>query len=266
MAEASDLLAGTGEGRLRKLERRGLYYLLLNLLGLGLVTLGLVELVYPQTLESVIPFRLKLDYLAILIFDFLGIVLISDLLMLSYRHTLRKARTELVNELARHDAATKLTLVDPVTGTFDRRYLDEIIPRETNRADRRESTLSFIKFSLEGFEGVDSRLGDQASDRILKETAQLLKKSFRPTDIIVRYGANEFMVMMPETAKHGALTAVRRLLTKVDEWNRRKTVPGFELELSVGVADYTKGKDVRDTLVALDTRVQMYRDKESPGA
>lgn len=266
MAEASDLLAGSSEARLRALERRGLWYLLLNLLGLALVTVGLVELLFPQMLASVIDFRLKLEHLTLSLFGFLGIVLISDLLMLSLRSSLRRARREMVSEMARHDAAAKLTLVDAVTGTFDKRYLEEIIPRETNRADRRESTLSFIKFIVEGMEGVDSRVGPQAGDRILQETAQLLKKSFRPTDIIVRYGTNEFMVMMPETAKHGALTAVRRLLTQVDGWNRKKPIPGFELGLSVGVSDYTKGKDVRDSLVALDTRVQMYRDKEAPGA
>ena len=266
MAEASDLLAGSGEARLRSLERRGLWYLLLNLLGLALLALGLAELLYPQTLSDVFDFRLKLDHLVLLLIGFAGIIFISDLLMISLRSSLRHARRDMVSEIARHDAAAKLTLMDPVTGTFDKRYLEEIIPRETNRAERRESTLSFIKFILEGFEGVDSRLGDQTGDRILKEAAQLLKKSFRPTDIIVRYGTNEFLVMMPETAKHGALTAVRRLLSKVDEWNRKKTIAGFELQLSVGVSDYTKGKDVRDSLVALDTRVQMYRDKESPGA
>ena len=266
MTEASDLLAGTAEGRLRAVERRGLWYLLLNLLGIFLLALGLVELLYPQTLASLIEYRMSLQNLSLVLFGFLGIILMSNLLALSHRASLRKARGELVKELARHDAATKLTLVDPVTGTFDRRYLDEIIPRETNRADRRETTLCFIKFSLEGFEGVDSRLGYQASDRILQETAQMLKKSFRPTDIIVRYGSNEFLVMMPETAKHGAMTAVRRLLTKVDEWNRKKPVEGYELELSVGLADYTKGKDVRDAMVALDTRVQLFRDQQTPGA
>lgn len=266
MAEASDLLAGSNEARLRSLERRGLWYLLLNLLGLVLVTVGLVELLYPQMLEAVVENRLSLPTLSMMLFGFLGIIVLSDLLALTLRSSLRRARSELVADMARHDAAAKLALMDAVTGTFDKRYLDEIIPRETNRADRRESTLSFIKLIIEGFEGVDSRLGPQAGDRILQATAQLLKKAFRPTDIIVRYGTNEFIIMMPETAKQGALTAVRRLLTKVDEWNRNKIIPGFELQLMVGVSDYTKGKDVRDSLVALDTRVQMYRDKEAPGA
>ncbi|MFB3921794.1 MAG: GGDEF domain-containing protein [Terriglobia bacterium] len=263
MAEATELLAGSGEARLRKLERRGLWFLLLNLLGLILLTVGLVELLYPQMLESVIPFRLKLEHLALLLFGFLAIILLSDILTLTLRGTLRRARAEMVDEMSRHDAAAKLTLMDAVTGTFDKRYLEEIIPRETNRADRRESTLTFIKFTIEGFDGIEGRLGPLAPDRVLQGTAGLLKKSFRPTDIIVRYAPSEFIVMMPETAKQGALTAVRRLLTKVDEWNRNKVIPGFELQLMVGVSDYTKGKDVRDSLVALDTRVQMYRDKEA---
>lgn len=265
MPEASSVLAETSQARIKALERRGLCYWLINFLATLLLAVGLSWLLYPQVVGPLIEYRLSLQNLSRLLFGFLGLIVISNLLMLALRRSLRRARLAMVSELDRHDAMERLSLIDPVAGVFDRRYLDEIIPRETNRADRRETTLSFVKLSLEGFDDVDSRLGYQAADKILKEAAQLLKRSFRPTDITIRYGSNDFLVIMPETAKHGALTAVRRLLAKVDEWNRKKPVPGYEMEFSVGVADYTKGRDVRDSLAALDTRVQLFRDQQTPG-
>ena len=123
-----------------------------------------------------------------------------------------------------------------------------------------------VKISIDRFDSIDPSKGFQLGERVLKETAQLLKRVFRPTDIIIRHGVADFMVILPETAKHGALTAVRRLLTKVEDLNRRRTFDEFVLQLSIGVADYTKGRDVRDSLVAVETRVQIYHDTQSPGS
>jgi len=264
MEETSNVLAKTLEGHLRALERRNLWVLLLNLLVNLLLVIGLVQLLYPEKLGDLLPFRLSLVQLVTALFGLVGLIFLLNLFAIAQLSSLRRARGHFANELARRDQAERMSLIDPVTGTFDKRYMDEIIPREAARADRQESTLCFVKLGVERLDEAETNLGFQAGERILKEAAQLLKRVFRPTDILIRYGHNEFLVIMPETAKHGALTAVRRLLMKVDEWNKHKVVPGYEMDLSVGVADHTKGKDVRDALVAVDTRVQIYRDRQSP--
>jgi diguanylate cyclase (GGDEF)-like protein len=264
MEEASNILARTLEGHLRALERRNLWLLLLNLLVNLLLVVGLVQLFYPQKLSDLLPYRLSLIHLTMVLFGLVGLIFLLNLFAIVQLGSLRRARGHFASELARRDQAERMSLVDPLTGTFDKRYMDEIIPREVARADRQESTLSFVKLGVERLDEAETNLGFQAGERILKEAAQLLKRVFRPTDILIRYGHGEFLVIMPETAKHGALTAVRRLLMKVDEWNKHKIVPGYEMDMSVGVADHTKGKDVRDALVAVDTRVQLYRDKQGP--
>jgi diguanylate cyclase (GGDEF)-like protein len=263
MDEVSTVFAQPLQNRVKALEARALWLWLLNLLAAVVLTAGVVFLLYPDVFGSAVDFRPTLLQLSRGLFALLGLIFVLDLLALVQWRAIRQARGELLAELSRRDAAERRALTDPVTGTFDRRYLDEVIPRETARADRRETTLSLVKLGVERFEGVDARLGFQAGERILQETAQLLKHCFRPTDIIIRYGVAEFLVLLPETARLGAINAVGRLFTKVDEWNRRKPIPGFELELSVGVADYTRGKDVRDTLGAVETRVQLYRDRRA---
>jgi diguanylate cyclase len=204
-------------------------------------------------------------YLNISLIVLVALTLVFSYYALRLRRKLGRARREFVDELAQRDTADTLALIDPQTGAFNQRYLDIILPRETGRAERWDTSLSFLKLTMEEFDSVDTRLGAEAADRIIKEATELVKKSLRPTDVIIRSGPGEFLVIMPETSKHGALAGCRRLLEKVDDWNRKETVPGFELKLAIGVSDYNKGKDVRDSLAAADHRVQLYRDRHTPG-
>jgi diguanylate cyclase (GGDEF)-like protein len=263
--EASAVIAQALQARIKARENRGLVILIFKLLLYAVLFAGLMELFYPGAVTKYIDFHPTLPQLSLGLFGMVVGIFLFDLLQVGNWQRIRRARVDLITELSRRDMAERLSLIDPVTGTFDRRYLDEIIPRETARADRRDTSLTFVKLALEKFDGVDERLGFQASERILKEAVQLMKRCFRPTDIIVRYGVADFLIILPETAKHGALTAVRRLLGKAEDWNRREAARGFEMHLSVGVADYAKGKDVRDALADVETRVQLYRDTQAPG-
>ncbi len=264
--EASAVLAKALQARIKRRENYGLLLLVLKMLLYATLLATLVAVFYTESVQEYLhylPFRPTIPQLELGLFVIVIAIFILDLITLGNLGMIRRARAQLVSELSRRDRAERLSLVDPVTGTFDRRYLDEIIPREAARADRRETTLTFVKLCIEKFETIDPAEKFQTGERVLKETAQLLKRCFRPTDIIIRYGVAEFLVILPETAKHGALTAVRRLLTKVDELNRRRTLEDFVLQLSVGVADYTKGHDVRDALVGVETRVEIYRDSQT---
>ena len=264
--EASAVLAKALQARIKGRENRGLILLVFKLVLYAVLFAALMELFYPNSVTKYVDFRPTLYQVSMGLFGLVVFIFFLDILTVRNWRIIRRARVELVTELSRRDMAERLSLIDPVTGTFDRRYLDEIIPRETARADRRETTLTFVKITIDRFDSIDPTKGFQMGERVLKETAQLLKRVFRPTDIIIRHGVADFMVILPETAKHGALMAVRRLLTKVDEMNRRRTFEDFVLALSVGVADYTKGHDVRDALVAVETRVQLYHDTQSPGS
>jgi diguanylate cyclase (GGDEF)-like protein len=264
--EASAVLAKSLQARIKARENRGLVLLVFKLLLYAVLFAALMELFYSGSVTKYIDFRPSLAHLSLGLFGLVVLIFFLDILTVRNWQKIRRARVELVTELSRRDMAERLSLIDPVTGTFDRRYLDEIVPREAARADRRETTLTFVKLNIERFDSIDPTKGFQQGERVLKETAQLLKRVFRPTDIIIRHGVSDFLIILPETAKHGALTAVRRLLAKVDELNRRKAFEDFVLELSVGVADHTKGRDVRDALSAVETRVQIYHDTQSPGA
>lgn len=174
-------------------------------------------------------------------------------------------RLGLQGELVRRDALEKLLLVDPLTGTFNRRYLDEILAREVSRAERHGSSLTFLKIQVENLEEPGAGADYGKKERALKAVAGLLRENLRPTDVVVRFDENHFMVVMSETSKHGALVAIRRLLEGADSENRaRAGQPGYPLELSYGAADHRKGIDVRDVLAAADHSVTLYQDGATP--
>ena len=119
-----------------------------------------------------------------------------------------------------------------------------------------------MKIEVDNLAELTTRSGGEAGDRVLKEVAQLLKRSLRPTDVVVRYDTSEFLIVMSETSKHGALVAVRRLLERADELNRANSgIPGYPIRLSYGVAAHRKGIDVRDVLAAAGHSVKLYRER-----
>ena len=187
--------------------------------------------------------------------------------LLTFRQGQRWAarRLGLQGELVRRDALEKLLLIDPLTGAFNRRYLDEILVREVSRAERHGSSLTFLKIQVENLEEPAAGADYGKKERVLKAVAGLLRKNLRPTDVVVRFDENHFMVVMSQTSKHGALVAIRRLLEGADSENRvHAGQPGYPLELSYGVADHRKGFDVRDVLAAADHSVRLYQDGATP--
>ena len=265
MEQTTATAARNIRGRIEKLERANLVISLAALLVSLLLVATAVADVFPDFVAKYIDLSPVEPYLHISLIVLVVLTFVFSFYALRVRRKLKIERREFVEELAERDTADTLALIDPQTGAFNQRYLDIILPRETGRAERWDTSISFLKLTIEEFDAADEGLGSEAAAQILKETAEVVKKCLRPTDIIIRDGAATFLIIMPETSKHGALTGCRRLLEKVDQWNRKEVVPGFELKLAIGVSDHTKGKDVRDALAAADTRVQLYRDRYSPG-
>jgi diguanylate cyclase (GGDEF)-like protein len=266
MAESSTALAQSFQARTQSKERRSRDLLVLAFLFNAVLGVGLVEAFYPEVLGKYTHYHPNLLQLSQTLFALAAVNFLLLLIVLRDSRALRKASAELLAEVSSYDSVERMALLDPVTGTFTKRYLEEIIPREVARAERRESGLAFVKLFLEGFDTANDRLGFETGEKILKQAAQLLKRCFRPTDVLIRSDKSEFLVILPETGRQSALVAVRRLFTKVEEWNQKKPVPGFVMQFSVGVSDHVKGRDVRDALAAADTRVELYRDQQFSGA
>ena len=96
---------------------------------------------------------------------------------------------------------------DPLTGLYNRRYLNEFLPRELARSGRNSTPVAVILLDLDRFKGVNDSFGHEAGDLVLNAVANLLKGKVRGSDIACRYGGEEFALVLPET---GLEPAARR--------------------------------------------------------
>jgi len=171
------------------------------------------------------------------------------------RHNYTRARGELIREIIYSEKLQSLSLIDLLTQTFNISYLDQVLPREINRANRQGTTITFALIDLAGWAKVIEQQEEFVGDQMLVETARLLKDTFRGSDIVLRYDISRFLVIMPETTALQAGCAIKRLFDRADSWNLESSTP-FELDLRVGMAAYARGADANSVLKLAEERVQ----------
>lgn len=251
---------------IRGLDDKDLQLWSMGLLVIVVLAAGFAALVLPNVMWNLRILRVDGRYLPQLFFGFVVLIVLFNIYALQRRRLHQRTRDELVRELVRREAAEKLSLVDPLTELYNRRYLDQIMPRELSRADRLGTPLTFLMLDVDNFKSVNTRFGHLRGDRVLSEVAQLLKRTFRTSDTVVRYGGDEFLVVMTETNETQAQPALERLLQQVDRWNRANSGEGFTLSLSCGLAAYSKGENAADVLHAADQRMYVHKARQSPAS
>lgn len=105
----------------------------------------------------------------------------------------------------------RLSVTDALCGTFNRRYLDDQLGKEVERARRYQRPLSIVMADLDLFKRVNDERGHQAGDEVLRFFAALLLSSIRTNDWVVRYGGEEFVIVLPETDSAGAAAAAEKI-------------------------------------------------------
>ncbi len=139
---------------------------------------------------------------------------------------------------------------DALTGLFNRRYLDETLPRELNRAERNNAPLSILMFDIDHFKKFNDTYGHDAGDVVLKHVAQAILSSTRESDIACRYGGEEFVIMLPDTSIEVAVRRAEALRSQVSflELNYNGKELG-RITISIGVSGYPQHGDTRDSII-----------------
>jgi diguanylate cyclase (GGDEF)-like protein len=104
---------------------------------------------------------------------------------------------------------------DPLTGLYNRRYLQEMLDREIRRAIRSEQALGILMLDLDHFKKFNDTFGHEAGDAVLRETASFLVRSIRAEDFVCRYGGEEFVVVLPTADLHAAEARAQRIRAKL---------------------------------------------------
>jgi diguanylate cyclase (GGDEF)-like protein len=158
----------------------------------------------------------------------------------------------------------ELTILDDHTGLFNSRHLRRTLESEVLRATRFGHPVSLVFFDLDKFKDINDQFGHQVGSNLLAEVGVLLKKTLRSTDVPVRYGGDEFVVLLPETSKDQGLECARRLR---DELARTRFMAGekfgpLTMSASFGIAAFPDDAKTPDQLLARADQA-MYQVKAS---
>lgn len=129
--------------------------------------------------------------------------------------------------------AREAAFTDPLTGALNRRGFDKAAKREMSRSQRNASRFALAYIDLDNFKQLNDSLGHEAGDNVLVHLVDLLHKSMRPTDVLCRFGGEEFVLMLPDTTLEDAAVVISRFLCEFSA----QPVPGTDrvMTFSAGV-------------------------------
>jgi diguanylate cyclase (GGDEF)-like protein len=183
----------------------------------------------------------------------------EDLKML---HTLVDPCAIAIENAILFQRAEQLTITDDLTKLFNSRYLNLYIGREIKRCKRHGIPLSVIFLDLDGFKSVNDQYGHLAGSRTLSEVGQILMAAVRESDVLARYGGDEFVVVLPETPSPGAMVIAERIRKAIEE-HAFLEAQGLKARISAsfGVATYPDHALTPEGLIQKADQA-MYRVKE----
>jgi diguanylate cyclase (GGDEF)-like protein len=131
----------------------------------------------------------------------------------------------------------ELSLRDPLTGLHNRRHADAELPRLVAAADRYEHPLAMAMADLDRFKRINDDHSYQVGDAVLRTFAQILRETTRSSDVVTRYGGEEFLILMPQTSLSQALVLCERIRHEVEAHDWGEVVDGLAVTVSIGVSD-----------------------------
>jgi len=248
--------------QLASIERRDWeLWIIVSLAGF-LVSVGLLALIIPAAFlkQEDIHFQITVSrQLVVGLFVLLGLL---NGYLATRRLDLRRARQRLISTTIQNELVRLQSFTDPLTEVYNRRSLEDMAGRFISHARRLQSPLTFMMIDVDRFKEVNSRFGHLTGDLVLSEVATILKSSVRGSDAVVRYGGDEFLVILADTSTLDARTVVDRIKAHVKDWNDQGHLESFDLTLSIGRCEWTDGMTLDEALDKSDRA--MYAEKDMP--
>ncbi|MBF0329063.1 MAG: diguanylate cyclase [Nitrospirae bacterium] len=159
--------------------------------------------------------------------------------------------TPVINNMRLLELNKKLALIDPLTGLYNRRYFETFIEKQLALSDRNEQPLSLVLFDIDNFKQFNDTYGHDAGDSALNGVSEAILKNIRLADIGVRYGGEEFMLVLPNTDKNTAFEVAERTRAVIQEMpihvSAEKNVC---ITISSGIATYAIDANSLELLIS----------------
>ncbi|MGH9774351.1 MAG: GGDEF domain-containing protein [Candidatus Acidiferrales bacterium] len=239
--------------KLHQLERRDWWLWWAAVMVMLLLTATVVALSIPQLIhETDRFFQFNLD---MAVRALVALVLIFNLYTVYQQVLIKRMRTEMAQNLAlmtqlrmRAEEFHKQAIVDPLTGLFNRRLGEQRLRGEVSRSQRYGHPLSVLAFDLNGFKQINDRYGHAAGDEVLRRFAESLNQVIRSSDVAVRLGGDEFLLILPECQPEQVQVLVGRLGKLEVELQGEK----IRIRFSAGWAGYEHNESSEQLLERAD--------------
>ncbi len=164
-------------------------------------------------------------------------------------------RIELENKLR------KMAIIDNLTGCYNRHYLNHIIEREIKQSRRYKNNIAVMMVDVNDLKMVNDTYGHNIGDFVIRKVADIILSSIRESDVAIRYGGDEFLIIMPRTGKEAEILK-NRLENNVNEWNLNNSHLPFPISIAIGYAYWepSSGASINDVISIADKK--MYENKK----
>lgn len=238
-------------------ESRGLRFLFLfTAASLGF---GVVSLLLPSRLWH--PAFVEIRIAPQILFVVTTVIFVLCVYLVRSESELRRLRVLALQQALASQSDRSASMFDPVTNVFARAYLHDLLQREIARAQRNGRPLALIMCDVNNFKQVNDRYGHLMGDEVLGQIASILKESVRGCDHVVRYGGDEFLLILPETDYQGARVVRERVNARVAEWDRTHRVGDVPISVSMGMYLHATGQTPEQDIAEADAR--MYLEKQA---
>jgi diguanylate cyclase (GGDEF)-like protein len=241
--------------RLLELQRREWWTWGVSVLVMLTLTAGVASLAFPTIMDGgkspwESPVFQAVAGLVFLIVIF-GCYLTYEKLLIN------RLRMEIAERQVHSARWRNLALIDPLTGLYNRRFMERTLKAEIGRALRKHYDLTVVVFDLNKFKAINDRLGHPAGDSVLKAFAEHLSTVIREADTAARLGGDEFMLILPE-CNGSQVPAMLRRIEPISVDLNGETVP---IKFAIGWAEYRPGKEAEELIAEADRA--LYEDKEN---
>jgi diguanylate cyclase (GGDEF)-like protein len=166
-----------------------------------------------------------------------------------------------IQTLDTFERAERLTITDDLTKLYNYRYLMQYLEADVRRCLRYKKKVSLLFIDVDGFKRINDTFGHLVGSQALSEMGQVFRGIVRETDVVGRYGGDEFVIVLPETPLNGAMIIAERIRKKVEEFEFVAQNLSIRLTVSLGVANCPKHTLTAEGLIK-KADAAMYRAKE----
>lgn len=246
----------------KKLDRRQWWLWSSTVLVLILLTLAVASFAFPAVLDR--DMGSYSVYLNQAVRALVGIVLVFAVYAVYQQYQIIRIRNQIADQiqaLAKVETLTsevyKLAALDQLTGLYNRRSGEQRLAEEMSRAVRHGRPLTLLLLDVDGLKQINDRLGHPAGDLLLKQFADRLQRAIRGSDLAVRLGGDEFMVLLPECP----VGEVGRVLARVDGLQIQYEREHVECRFSRGWTDFRPGETAHELMKRADAA--LYENKRA---